>query len=104
MKGIEKAESSHEDDVKKEAVVVGEEEKKELFAEEFEGDAGEVVEEAYAKRPRAPLTVTKETILAAIDPGRGDVEYLRANRLTTKKTINTLFAKPNYFDYSFKKE
>ena len=67
-----------------------EEKKQELLAEEFEGDAGEVVEEAYAKRPRSPLTVTKETILAAIDCG--DVEYLRANRLTTKKTINTLFA------------
>ena len=43
-----------------------------------------------AKRERAPLTVTKATILAAID--RGDAAYLRANRLTTKKTINTLFA------------
>ena len=42
------------------------------------------------KRPRAPLTVTKATTLAAID--RGDVAYLRANRLTKKGTINTLFA------------
>ena len=49
----------------------------------------EEVVEAYAKRPRAPLVVTKETILAAID--RGDVEYYRANRLNKKKTINTLF-------------
>ena len=40
--------------------------------------------------PARALTVTKETILAAID--RGDVAYLRANRLTKKKTINTLFA------------
>ena len=54
-----------------------EEDKKELFGEEFAGDTGAVVEEALAKRPRAPLTVTKETILAAID--REDVAYLRAN-------------------------
>ena len=56
-----------------------EEKKQELLAEEFEGDAGEVVKKPCAKRPgpRAPLTVTKETILAAID--REDVAYLRAN-------------------------
>ena len=54
-----------------------EEKKQELLAEEFEGDAGEVVKEPCAKRPHAPLTVTKETILAAID--REDVAYLRAN-------------------------
>ena len=46
----------------------------------------EEVMEAYAKRPRAPLAVTKETILATIDSG--DADYLRANRLTKKKSIN----------------
>ena len=78
-------------DVKKEEVVVGEEEnKEELFAEDFKGDAVEVVEGASVKRTRAPLTVTKATILAAID--HGDVAYIRANQLTKKGTINTLFA------------
>ena len=88
----EEEEKKDEEDVKKEEVVVGEEEENdELFAGEFEGDAVEVVKEPCVKRPRAPLTVTKETILAAID--RGDVAYLRANQLTTKKTINTLFVR-----------
>ena len=67
-----------------------EEDKKELFAEEFEGDTGEVAEEALAKRPRAPLTVTKETILAAID--RGDKDYLRLHCSTSKNMVNKLFA------------
>ena len=68
-----------------------EEEKKELFTVtlDFEGDAGEVVE-ACAKRPRAPLAVTKETILAATD--RGDKDYLRLHCCTTKNTVNKLFA------------
>ena len=77
--------------MKKEEVVVGEEEKKErgneLFDIEAVGENDAKVVRAYAKRPRAALKVTKETILAAID--RGEVGYLRANRLTKKKTINT---------------
>ena len=67
-----------------------EEDRKELFGEDFEGDTGAVMEEACAKRPRAPLTVTKETILAAID--RGDKDYLRLHCRTTKNTVNKLFA------------
>ena len=66
-----------------------EEDKKESFGEDFEGEAV-VVEEALAKRPRAPLTVTKETILAAID--RGDKDYLRLHCRTSKNTVNKLFA------------
>ena len=54
-----------------------EEDKKELFTLQFEVDAGEVVD-AYAKRPRAPLAVTKETILAAVD--RGDKDSLDGYR------------------------
>ena len=46
--------------------------------------------EAYAKRPRVPLAVTKETILAAID--HGNAAYLRIHCRTTKNTVNKLFA------------
>ena len=60
-----RATSEEEDEPEK--VLEVEEEKNDLFTEEFEGDTGVVVEEAYAKRPRAPLAVTKETILAAIE-------------------------------------
>ena len=70
-----------------------EEDKKELFGEDFEGEAVVVVVEACAKRPRAPLTVTKETILAAID--RCDKDYLLLHcrtRRTSKNTVNKLFA------------
>ena len=74
-------------------MVAGEEEKKkgEVFVGECEEDVMvKEVKAPCAKRPRAPLTVTKATILAAID--RGDAAYLRANRLTSKKTVNMLFA------------
>ena len=91
----EEVKKEEEDEVKKVEVV------EEVKMEEDVFDqvpdllrVAEVVEEevmkAYAKRPRAPLMVTKEAILAAID--RGDADYLLANRLTKKKTINTLFA------------
>ena len=60
-----------------------------MFTLDFEGDAGQVVE-ACAKRPRAPLAVTKETILAAID--RGDKDYLRLHCRTTKNKVNKLLA------------
>ena len=63
----------------------GEVEKKELFSEDFEGEAVVVVE-ACAKRPRPPLTVTKETILAAIDSGNKD--YLRLHCRTSKNSIH----------------
>ena len=68
-----------------------EEDKKEkdLFVGEFEEEVVAVTE-ACAKRPRAPLTVTKETILAAIE--RGDKDYLRRHCSTSKNTVNKLFA------------
>ena len=66
-----------------------EQDKKELFSEDFEGEAVVVVE-ACAERPRAPLTVTKETILAAIDSG--DKDYLRRHCSSSKNTVNKLFA------------
>ena len=46
--------------------------------------------EAYAKRPRAALAVTKETIFAAMDRGDGGVSS--GQPLAKKKTINTFFA------------
>ena len=68
---------------------VEEDKKEDLFAGEF-GEEAVVVMEACAKRPRAPLTVTKETILAAID--RGDKDYLLQHCRTSKNTVNKLFA------------
>ena len=81
--------TSEEDDEPEKVVEGVEKDKKELLTLQFEADAGAVVE-AYAKRPRAPLAVTKETILAAID--RGDKDYLRLHCRTTKNTVNKLFA------------
>ena len=65
--------TSEEEDKPEQVMEKVEEEKEKLFdlPPQIEADAGEVVE-AYAKRPRAPLAVTKETILAAIDRGDKD--------------------------------
>ena len=84
--------ATSEEENEPEQVMEGEEEEEEKkfdLPPQIEAEAGEVVE-AYAKRPRAPLAVTKETILAAID--RGDKDYLRLNCRTTKNTVNKLFA------------
>ena len=82
--------------MKKEKEVVEEEKMEEADAFDQMADLSQVeeVEEevmaAYAKHPCTQLTVTKETILAAID--RGDADYLRAHCRTTKNTGNKLFA------------
>ena len=82
-----------EEEEEEEVVVVEEQEKEDTFDQvpdlSLVEEVDEEVMEAYAKCPRAQLTVTKETILVAID--RGNADYLRAHFRTTKKTVNTLF-------------
>ena len=78
--------SEEEDD---EGKVEEDKKEKDLFVGEFEEEVVAVTE-ACAKRPRAPLTVTKETILAAIE--RGDKDYLLRHCRTSKNTVNKLFA------------
>ena len=60
-----------------------------MFVGEFEEEVVAVTK-ACAKRPRPPLTVTKVTILAAIE--RGDKDYLLRHCRTSKNTVNKLFA------------
>ena len=61
-----------------------EEKKEDLFVGEFKEEVVAVTE-ACAKRPRAPLTVTKETILAVIE--RGYKDYLLRHCRTSKNTL-----------------
>ena len=74
MQGTPRARDAEEEDESEKVLEGVEEKKKALFdlpVPQIEADAGEVAE-ANAKRPRAPLAVTKETILAAIDRGDKD--------------------------------